>query len=132
MKAKIFILTTIFYVAVSLEVSLPNRSFGILKYEPNPPPPKNDRINSRALSQGIIKQRLDHFDDTNNSTWEMRYFANNEFYLPGGPFFIFVGGEWEIVTGWITGGHMYDMAAKMNGQLFITEHRFYGQSRPTR
>lgn len=62
----------------------------------------------------------------------MRYLANSEHYREGGPIFIFVGGEWEISSGWITGGHMYDMAREMNGYLFYTEHRYYGWSRPTR
>ena len=56
---------------------------------------------------------------------------NDQFYKPGGPFFIFVGGEWEILPNRITGGHMYDMAKELNGYMFYTEHRFYGLSRPT-
>lgn len=28
-------------------------------------------------------------------------------------------------------GHMYDMAKALNGLLFYTEHRFYGETRPT-
>jgi hypothetical protein len=56
---------------------------------------------------------------------------NDQFYTPGGPFFIFVGGEWSITPNRLTGGHMYDMARELNGYMFYTEHRFYGLSRPT-
>lgn len=56
--------------------------------------------------------------------------ANNEHFQPGGPIFIYVGGEWTISPGWIQGGHTYDMAAERNGYLFYTEHRYYGISHP--
>ena len=42
-----------------------------------------------------------------------------------------LGGEWVITPGWLQGGHMYDMAEGMSGQLLYTEHRFYGESIPT-
>lgn len=61
-----------------------------------------------------------------------RYISNDEFYQEGGPLFIFVGGEWEISTGYVTGGHFYDLAKEHNGYLFYTEHRYYGKSWPTR
>jgi hypothetical protein len=60
-----------------------------------------------------------------------RYYENAEFYKPGGPLFIFVGGEWEISPGFILGGHMYDMAKEQGGYQFYTEHRYYGKSYPT-
>uniref|UniRef100_A0A1B0DNK3 Uncharacterized protein n=1 Tax=Phlebotomus papatasi TaxID=29031 RepID=A0A1B0DNK3_PHLPP len=83
------------------------------------------------VTEEWIEQKLDNFDDNNNATYQMRYLANAEFYQPGGPIFIYVGGEWSVSPGWITGGHTFDMARELNGYLFYTEHRFYGQSRPT-
>lgn len=56
--------------------------------------------------------------------------SNDEFFKPGGPIFIYVGGEWFISPGSISGGHVYDMAKEHNGYLFYTEHRFYGLSKP--
>uniref|UniRef100_A0A1B0CT00 Prolylcarboxypeptidase n=1 Tax=Lutzomyia longipalpis TaxID=7200 RepID=A0A1B0CT00_LUTLO len=96
-----------------------------------PPPPPTAKSNPRVVREGWIEQQLDNFDDYNNATYQMRYLANDEFYQSGGPIFIFVGGEWEIAPDFIIGGHMYDMAKEMNGYMFYTEHRFYGQSRPT-
>lgn len=61
----------------------------------------------------------------------MRYFSNNAYHVFGGPMFIFVGGEWPISYGWVVGGAMHDMAKDMNGYIFYTEHRYYGESRPT-
>jgi len=64
----------------------------------------------------------------NNSP--QRYMLNDVFFKSGGPLFIFLGGEWEISAGRITGGHMYDMAREHNGLLAYTEHRYYGESKP--
>lgn len=134
MKLCLFLLPA--FVALTLGNALPNTNsrlfFRSLNQEPPPPPSDPTRDNSRFLRQGIIQQKLDHFDDSNDTLWQMRFLANSAFYQPGGPIFIMVGGEWEISAGWIQGGHMYDMAQQMSGHLFYTEHRFYGYSRPTR
>jgi len=55
---------------------------------------------------------------------------NDAHYKSGAPLFIYLGGEWEISPGRITGGHTYDMAVEHNALLAYTEHRYYGQSRP--
>ncbi|KFB43595.1 AGAP001240-PA-like protein [Anopheles sinensis] len=78
-----------------------------------------------------IMQPLDHFDAQNVYTWSMRYMENAEHYKPGGPLFVYVGGEWEISAGSISQGHTYDMAKELGGYLFYTEHRYYGKSHPT-
>lgn len=49
-----------------------------------------------------------------------------------GPIFIYVGGEWEISSGSILTGMMFDMAQELNGTIFYTEHRYYGKSQPTK
>lgn len=78
-----------------------------------------------------ITQPLDHFDRTEKRTWQMRYYENANYFKPGGPIYIYVGGEWTISPGWVQSGHMFDMGRQSNGILFYTEHRFYGISRPT-
>lgn len=55
---------------------------------------------------------------------------NDVFYKSGGPLFIYLGGEWTISKGSISGGHLYDMAEEHNGLLAYTEHRYYGESKP--
>lgn len=57
---------------------------------------------------------------------------NNEFYVEGGPMFVFIGGEWEINSDYLMTGQMYDMAKEHNGYMFYTEHRYYGNSFPTK
>uniref|UniRef100_A0A1B0GB71 Prolylcarboxypeptidase n=1 Tax=Glossina morsitans morsitans TaxID=37546 RepID=A0A1B0GB71_GLOMM len=93
----------------------------------DPAPPAQTRGHVQVLS---IKQRLDHFDENETRTWNMRYMANGEFFEEGGPMFVYVGGEWSISPGYISGGHVYDMAKEHHGYLFYTEHRYYGASHP--
>ncbi|XP_055530179.1 thymus-specific serine protease [Wyeomyia smithii] len=87
--------------------------------------------NIRLVESKWIRQKVDNFDPQNPSTWSMRYMENAEHYQPGGPLFIYVGGEWTISAGSISRGHFYDMAEELGAYLFYTEHRFYGLSRPT-
>ncbi|KAL7049814.1 hypothetical protein ACKWTF_003864 [Chironomus riparius] len=84
-----------------------------------------------AVYEGWIKQRMDNFDPQNTESFYMRYLFNFENFQPDGPIFIFVGGEWTVSPGMIQFGHMYDMAQALNGLLIYTEHRYYGETRPT-
>ncbi|XP_062563844.1 putative serine protease K12H4.7 [Armigeres subalbatus] len=89
------------------------------------------RNGTRQVEWNWIMQYVDNFDPQNQSRWSMRYLQNGEHYQPGGPLFIFLGGEWEISSGFVSYGHFYDMAKELGAYLFYTEHRYYGQSRPT-
>ncbi|XP_055693623.1 putative serine protease K12H4.7 [Lutzomyia longipalpis] len=86
---------------------------------------------TRKISEEWIYQWLDHTNPQDDRKWRMRFFANEEFYVEGGPIFIFVGGEWSASAEFVMGGHVYDMAKEFHGYLFYTEHRFYGKSQPT-
>lgn len=57
--------------------------------------------------------------------------SNEEHFKSGGPIVIYIGGEWTISAGALLGGQQFDIAAKHNGYLFYTEHRYYGKSYPT-
>ncbi|XP_055921970.1 putative serine protease K12H4.7 [Eupeodes corollae] len=107
--------------------SMYERTFNLLHQEP-PPPPSTSRFD---VATRWIEQKLDQFNESDARTWKMRYMANEQYFEEGGPVFIFVGGEWAISRGYLTGGHMHDMAKEHKGYLFYTEHRYYGQSRPT-
>lgn len=89
------------------------------------------RGSPKAVTLHTIQQRVDNFDPQNNATYAMRYYRNDEFFKPGSPIFIYVGGEWTITPGSLMGGGIFDMASEFNGQLFYTEHRYYGRSWPT-
>lgn len=101
-----------------------NKSFNL-----EPPISKNSKF--ETVETKWIEQKLDNFDPQDERTWQMRYMENNFFLQDGGPIFIFVGGEIEIVEGWLLGGHMHDMTRDLNGTMYYVEHRYYGRSRPT-
>ncbi|XP_013105191.1 putative serine protease K12H4.7 [Stomoxys calcitrans] len=94
-------------------------------------PPKQHVTTRAEVTTDWITQKLDHFDSAEARTWKMRYMINDEHFKPGGPMFIFVGGEWDIDASKISVGHFVDLAKEHNGILFYTEHRYYGESKPT-
>lgn len=85
----------------------------------------------KDIVEGWITQPLDHFNHRNNRTWSMRYKENSAFLKKNGPILIMIGGEWEITDGFLQGGLMYEIGMKYGGLMYYTEHRFYGQSKPT-
>ncbi|XP_061386786.1 putative serine protease K12H4.7 [Musca vetustissima] len=95
-------------------------------------PPLQSHMVSRAVKTDWITQKLDHFDEKDTRTWQMRYMTNADYFKPGGPMIIYIGGEWEISAGSISYGILADIAKEHNGMLFYTEHRYYGQSKPTK
>ncbi|CAO1423307.1 unnamed protein product [Diamesa hyperborea] len=79
----------------------------------------------------FLEMPLDHFDQQNRETWNMRYYANNVSFQAGGPVFIYVGGDYEIGTYWIENGHMHDIGVELNASFFGIEMRYFGQNQPT-
>lgn len=77
-------------------------------------------------------QKLDHFRLTDSRTWQQRYFVNATFRREGGPVFVMIGGEGEANPAWMMAGTWIEYARQMGAICFMLEHRFYGQSRPTR
>jgi len=76
-------------------------------------------------------QTLDHFNPLDTRTWEQRFWENWEHYRPGGPAFIMIGGEGAASPGWLSYGAWTGWAAEHGAALFLLEHRYYGESRPT-
>jgi len=93
---------------------------------PPPPPTKGEEFPEQWFTQS-----LDHFHPSDDRTWQQRYWSNFEHYQEGGPTFIFIGGEGEASPGWLTYGVWTRFAQEQGGAMFILEHRFYGQSKPT-
>ncbi|XP_050343385.1 putative serine protease K12H4.7 [Nymphalis io] len=95
------------------------------------PPEEFRSLSSRHVKTAWINMPIDHFDPQNKDTYRMRFMFNDEFFGGEGyPIFILVGGEWDIVPGWLQGGNMYLMAEENKGYQIYTEHRFYGESLP--
>lgn len=117
-----------------------------------PPPP--EEAENRAAVQVTTKyfdQVLDHFNSSASGTWKQvgvffswrsdwsittfsaqRYQVNEGVYEQGGPIFVMIGGEGAISAAWLTWGQMYENAKAHNALIFQLEHRFYGESHPTR
>ncbi|XP_075144690.1 putative serine protease F56F10.1 [Haematobia irritans] len=121
-----FVILILSFVAKA-NANIFSRTFQNLHEDPGPQTSTRTWVQTKW-----IDQKLDHFNDTEIRTWQMRYLANDEFYEKGGPMFIYVGGEWTISPGAISSGHHYDMAKENQGYLFYTEHRYYGQSKPVK
>jgi pimeloyl-ACP methyl ester carboxylesterase len=97
-----------------------------------PKPPK--RITEGPLSDDVttanFTQMLDHFDPSENRTWQQVYQINKNVYRPGGPIFVMISGEAPIDISWMTFGQWYKNAKLYGALMFQLEHRFFGDSHP--
>ncbi|XP_053620781.1 putative serine protease F56F10.1 isoform X2 [Plodia interpunctella] len=97
-----------------------------------PPPPVSTTRNT--YEERWLDVRLDHFSAFYNDTFPMRFYYNGEFAVNNqvnNHIVIFVGGEWAISPGWVTGGLAHEFAGYIQAGVFYTEHRYYGLTRPT-
>lgn len=69
---------------------------------------------------------------TCNFPFVQRYFMNNKYYKSGGPVFLSIGGEGPANPVWMENGAWIQYAQEHNAMLFMVEHRYYGQTHPTR
>nr|KAF7435023.1 hypothetical protein H0235_003214 [Vespula pensylvanica] len=76
-------------------------------------------------------QMLDHFNPIDTRVWKQRYFQNTEYYKPGGPMFLLIGGEGTATAKWMVEGQWIEYAKQFEAMCFQLEHRFYGKSHPT-
>ncbi|KAF0772639.1 putative serine protease K12H4.7 [Aphis craccivora] len=88
-------------------------------------------LNQFNIEDSWIEQKLDHFNPNDKRTWKQRYHMNSEHYKKGGPIFLLIGGEEQILLRWMTDGAMIEYAKVFNALCFQLEHRYYGRSRPT-
>lgn len=61
-----------------------------------------------------------------------RYFTVTDYFKAGGPVFLMIGGEGEASPLWMVNGAWIDYAQTYGALCFQLEHRFYGESHPTR
>merc|ERR1719510_1850063 len=84
-----------------------------------------------AFPEQWLDQIRDHFDATNTARWPQRYWENLEEYRGEGLAFLHIGGEAEASPGWLNYGAWYQWAQENGAAMFVLEHRYYGQSKPT-
>uniref|UniRef100_A0A914WLA3 C-type lectin domain-containing protein n=1 Tax=Plectus sambesii TaxID=2011161 RepID=A0A914WLA3_9BILA len=97
------------------------------------PVEENKPENKAATTPAYYTQKLDHFDNTTQRTFQQRYWYNPAYLKSGGPIFLMLGGEGPASSSWITTDSLYfdTMAKKYNAAMFELEHRYYGETRPT-
>lgn len=72
-----------------------------------------------------------HYNPLIRRFFDLRYFVNDEHYVPGGPIYIYIGGGVEVYEEFLERGAMYEIAEETGGYLFALEHRYFGESKPT-
>jgi len=87
-------------------------------------------------------QVLDHFTPSDVRTWQQRFFVNDTFYKPGGPIFIYIGGEGPLAAHVVVDLQIavyaqqfstlkwFNILTFIDALILALEHRFYGQSAP--
>ncbi|KAG1472256.1 hypothetical protein G6F56_001645 [Rhizopus delemar] len=77
-------------------------------------------------------QPVDHFLE-NSTTFKHRYWANADWYQPGGPVILYNAGEMaaDPRSFYVTNSSMAQLAQRLNGIILVMEHRFYGLSLPS-
>ncbi|CAB9501148.1 Lysosomal Pro-X carboxypeptidase [Seminavis robusta] len=79
----------------------------------------------------VFSQRVDHLDDSNQDTFQQRYYRKSEFFKgPGHPIFLINGGEGAMNEGLFYPFVDTFLAKKFGAYVLHPEHRFYGQSQP--
>lgn len=58
------------------------------------------------------------------------YFVNAQWYTPGSPIFLYIGGEGRLSPRSVASGLAAKLAEEHNALLLSLEHRFYGESVP--
>lgn len=91
----------------------------------------SEGIESATTVTNWITQHVDNFDPQNHQTYQQKFFMNGEFFQPGGPLYVFLGGEWNIEALRLDDSLMRELARENEGYMFYLEHRFYGESFPT-
>lgn len=79
-----------------------------------------------------ITQPVNPIDSFDNRRWQNRYFVDSDSYIEGGPIFVHLGGpDFYLAEVRMNLSHFLEIGKDMGALLVFTEHRFYGQSRPT-
>uniref|UniRef100_A0A0N4Z9D0 Serine protease K12H4.7 n=1 Tax=Parastrongyloides trichosuri TaxID=131310 RepID=A0A0N4Z9D0_PARTI len=94
---------------------------------------EEDYENKGVATAGFFVNKVDHFDSSNKATFKQRYWYNKQWYKQGGPIFLMLGGESAENPAWVERGDFeWTTLAKEHGAMvFLIEHRYYGNSRPT-
>lgn len=60
-----------------------------------------------------------------------KYILNRQYYVDGGPLFVYINDAVTYTTQWLQTGLMYDIAKQLNGALITSDHRYFRSNLPT-
>uniref|UniRef100_A0A0N4Z9D1 Serine protease K12H4.7 n=1 Tax=Parastrongyloides trichosuri TaxID=131310 RepID=A0A0N4Z9D1_PARTI len=88
----------------------------------------------RLATENLFDQVVNHFNNSDTSTFKQRYWLNNKWYKNGGPIFLIIGGESTESPTWIENDNLYwpMLAKKFGAMMLLIEHRYYGASHPVK
>jgi len=78
-----------------------------------------------------FEQQIDHFSQGSvgdKTTFQQRYFINDEYFLKDGPMFFYLGNEADVTLYVNATGLMWENAAEFGALIVFAEHRYYGKS----
>lgn len=89
-------------------------------------------VSSAYFYEEYITQPLNPIDSFDTRRWQNRYFLDSDSYVDGGPIFIHLGGpDYYLAETRMNLSHFLEIGQELGAVLIYTEHRFYGESRPT-
>ena len=96
------------------------------------------RQDSSAYPAHIINTPIDHFPNSpryaphTNATFPQRYYFDSTYYKPGGPIYLYIGGETSGPSRFsnLQTGIIQILMSATNGLGVILENRYYGESYP--
>lgn len=95
-------------------------------------PDGRHNISSDVLETKWLVQSVDHFDDSNDATFDQKYFLFDKFWKgPGHPILFILGGE-DPLEDLVTAFVYFYMAKDLGAISFGVEHRYFGDSFPIR
>lgn len=92
-----------------------------------------DSIKASDYPSQTIQILIDHYNASDSRTFSRRYWANSNYYRPGGPVFYFDSGEHNVhplvpyfLAEAAGPSAVMALARRFNGLAVLFEHRFYG------
>lgn len=119
-----------FWLAAAAAIALAASAEGKIKHKQGlrGPPAVSPPV---PVEENWFVQSLDHFRPTDGRTWKQRYWIRLDYYKPGGPVLLMIGGEGEANVAWMGAGSWTVYAEREGAAMVMLEHRYYGHSRPT-
>ncbi|ORY93074.1 serine carboxypeptidase S28-domain-containing protein [Syncephalastrum racemosum] len=90
----------------------------------------DDKLDPR-FGPFYFDQPIDH-NAPDNGTFKHRYWANHDWYKPGGPVILYNAGETpaDDRSKYVVNSTMAELARALDGAVIVIEHRNYGKSQP--